>query len=223
MRKTGRDPKKLRAGLADGLFRAVDSDGNGACDIEELGSAFSVLCSGSRDDRCMAAFEMWDEDGDGYLDVDEMAKLLTSVYKVLYASDPKVAKEMGVSPEELGRITAQDAISQLDQDGDGRLSFSEFRAWYSKPPAAKTSASASQADWVSLEETRRLTGLGRFNPAVVMEAFAVIADEDVCLLLFFVLFVSNLTFETINKLGHGFAQGLCRNSKALGAPRFVCC
>jgi len=178
MRKTGRQPSSLRHGLAEALFRAVDSDQSGGCDIEELGSAFSVLCAGSRDDRCMAAFEMWDEDGDGYLDVEEMSKLLTSVYKVLYASDPKVAVEMGVPPHELGAITAQAAVDEYDTDGDGRLNYNEFRAWYSKPAATSAALPRDNNDWVSLEETRRLTGLGRFNSAVVMEAFAVVADED---------------------------------------------
>jgi Ca2+-binding EF-hand superfamily protein len=182
MQRAGRDPAKQRPGMAEALFKAVDSDGSGGCDIEELGSAFSVLCAGSRDDRCMAAFEMWDEDGDGFLDAHEMGKLLTSVYKVLYASNPSVEREMGVSAEELGRITAHDAIEQLDTDGDGRLNFSEFRAWYSKPmqPLRGSAEEAKPKDgsWVSLEETRRLTGLGRFNPAVVMEAFAVVADDE---------------------------------------------
>lgn len=199
-RSTGRDPHSFPPGMADALFDAVDTDGSGGCDVEELGSAFSVLCQGSRDERCIAAFNMWDEDGDGFLSAEEMSKLLTSVFKVLYASDPSIRDQMGVGPEELGRITAQDAVDSMDADSDGRVSFSEFREWYSKPSSslmpstAPKSAStapsipdtsfsvssddAADASWVTLEETRRLTGLGRFNPGVVMEAFAVVADEE---------------------------------------------
>jgi len=189
-RVTQRDPRAIPRELSDSLFDAVDTDGSGGCDVEELGSAFSVLCQGSRDERCIAAFELWDADGDGYLSTDEMARLLTSVFKVLYASNPDVEAEMGVSPDELGRITAQDAVDSMDEDRDGRVSFSEFRKWYSKPATAAVlggtamanagsrGGPSSDSSWVTLEETRRLTGLGRFNPAVVMEAFALVADNE---------------------------------------------
>ena len=47
------------------LFDLFDTDGNGVVDFAELGSGLSVLCGGNRDSKVQAAFDLYDENGDG--------------------------------------------------------------------------------------------------------------------------------------------------------------
>ena len=88
-------------GVVDRLFETFDADGNGVVDFSELASGLSVLCGGSREDKVEAAFALYDLDGDGTISLDEMTTYLTSVFKVMYETQPGTAERMGVSAEEL--------------------------------------------------------------------------------------------------------------------------
>lgn len=114
------------------LFVIFDSDQNGIIDHKELASGLSVLCAGSKEDKVRAAFTLYDLNSDGFISLHEMTHYLTSVFKVLLAANPAAARKMGVSPEELGKITAEQCFTEADLDADGRLSMDEFSAWYTK-------------------------------------------------------------------------------------------
>ncbi len=64
-----------------------------------------------------------DANGDGFISVEEMLQYLTSVFRVLYASEPGVAERAGVSAEELAESTTLHAFQTADVNGDGLLSF----------------------------------------------------------------------------------------------------
>jgi len=112
------------------LFDMFDSDGNGIVDFRELSSGLSVLCSGTRDEKVRAAFSLYDYNRDGFISLDEMTKYITSVFKVMFESNPGTREAMGVSAEELGRVTAERAFTDCDANHDGQLSFEEFKQWY---------------------------------------------------------------------------------------------
>ena len=116
--------------VVDRLFATFDTDGNGSVDFSELASGLSVLCGGSRDEKVEAAFALYDFNGDGFISLDEMTRYLTSVFKVLYETQPGTREQMGVEPEELAAVTAEQAFEEADANGDGQLSFDEFKAWY---------------------------------------------------------------------------------------------
>jgi len=61
----------------------------------------------------MAAFQDFDRDGDGFVDMNEMVGVL----------EPK-----GFTPEQV-----QVLIQKHDSDGDGRLNYSEFAAFWDIP------------------------------------------------------------------------------------------
>ncbi|RLN77040.1 hypothetical protein BBJ28_00008459, partial [Nothophytophthora sp. Chile5] len=109
-----------------------DEDHNGSVDFCELSSGLSVLCGGSREEKVRAAFALYDFNQDGFISLDEMVRYLSSVFKVLYETSPGTDAKLGVLPEELATITAEQCFLEADLNQDGKLSFDEFVAWYSK-------------------------------------------------------------------------------------------
>ena len=60
-----------------------------------------------------------------------MERYLLSVYKVMFALSRKTREDVGVSAEELAALTTDECFKSADLDKDGRLSFDEFKKWYS--------------------------------------------------------------------------------------------
>merc|ERR1712060_523899 len=94
----------------------------------------SLLCAGSEDDKIHAVFNVFDENGDGFISMDEMFKFLTSVFKVvLTPSVMGVIHSMGVtvdSPEDLASVTALECFKTADLNHDGKLSVAEFKSFF---------------------------------------------------------------------------------------------
>ncbi|KAG6622003.1 uncharacterized protein IUM83_07411 [Phytophthora cinnamomi] len=178
--------EKLRAKMvADRLYDVFDRDGNGQIDFSELASGLSVLCKGARDAKVKAAFRLYDFNADGFISLDEMKRYLTSIFKVLYEVQPEMRQETGVSPEELGVVTAEQAFQEADANHDGKLSYDEFLTWYNSPAQAGISSAVaknaivdSSLHWMPLNEIKQLTNLAQYEPEEVFEIFAGEADED---------------------------------------------
>lgn len=113
------------------LFVMFDADGNGVVDFTELASGLSVLCGGSREDKARIAFQLYDYDGDGVITLEEMTRYLTSVFSVMYATNPSAqASAGGLSVPELAVATAEEAFAEADVDGTGELTWENFYAWF---------------------------------------------------------------------------------------------
>lgn len=180
------EAEKLRAKVvADRLFDVFDQDGNGHIDFSELASGLSVLCKGARDAKVKAAFRLYDFNGDGYISLDEMKRYLTAIFRVLYEVQPEMRQETGVSAEELGIVTAEQAFLEADQNQDGKLSYDEFLTWYTSPSqagissiVAKSAVVDSSLRWMPLNEIKQLTSLAQYEPDEVFEIFAGEADNN---------------------------------------------
>jgi Ca2+-binding EF-hand superfamily protein len=85
------------------------------------------------DDKVRAAFRLYDTDGNGFIDPSEMEHYLLSVYKVTFSTHPEAVAGLGpkMTPEKLARATTRQIFKDVDVNGDGQLSFEEFREWYS--------------------------------------------------------------------------------------------
>ena len=141
--------------------------------FSELCAGLSILTNGDHADKASLAFLCFDEDDDGYISKEEMVKYMTSVFKVLYQIDEGEMQKSGVAADELAVNVADDVFETFDVDNDGKLSFAEFVAYTSgENPDPK------QAVEITLEEARRVTRLGEYEPQIAFEAFALCADEN---------------------------------------------
>ena len=95
-------------GKVRSIFDSVDTDGNGVIDYSEFCAA--ALKSGAV--RCekaiLAAFRVFDINGDGQISKAELGEVMMS---------------QGTGQEELDKL-----LDPWDADGDGQLSFEEFRS-----------------------------------------------------------------------------------------------
>ncbi len=69
-----------------------------------------------------------DLNGDGVISLDEMTDYFTHVFQTM-------AEAEGTAPsvpiDQLARATAEDCFAVADANGDGSITFDEFRVWYS--------------------------------------------------------------------------------------------
>jgi len=115
-------------GLCEHVYVAFDADGNGVLDFAEICTAFTVFCAGTVDDKVQAAFEAYDADGDGFIDRAEMYDYLVTLFSAMLRTN----KIQGAgSAQEIARATTQQAFAKADGNKDDKLSFAEFRQWYS--------------------------------------------------------------------------------------------
>jgi Ca2+-binding EF-hand superfamily protein len=90
------------------MVAAVDSDGDGFISIEEFGA----LLDDGESDALRMAFQEYDENGDGMITAEELFRALR---RVLPDEDLTVEK-------------CSEMIAGVDKDGDGLISFDEFKA-----------------------------------------------------------------------------------------------
>ncbi|EES11048.1 hypothetical protein BDA96_06G145500 [Sorghum bicolor] len=110
------------------MIARIDANGDGCVDVEEFGELYRAIMAGDssangagkegeaggeeEDDEDMReAFRVFDANGDGYITVDELAAVLSSL-----------GLKQGRTAEECRRM-----IGHVDRDGDGRVDFHEFR------------------------------------------------------------------------------------------------
>lgn len=124
-------------GIRNAVFDLFDRDDNNIVDMMELICGISLLCAGSEDDKIQAVFQVFDENGDGFISMDEMFKFLTSVFRVVLTPNViSVMNSMGVtvnSAEDLASVTALECFKTADLNHDNKLSIVEFKNWFYAP------------------------------------------------------------------------------------------
>ena len=187
--------------VVGGLFAALDADGSGCLSPAELATGLSVLCGGPSEDKVQAAFDLFDQNGDGTISRPEMETYLRAMFAVIFFVNPEAEAEVGpgVTPLELAKATASQAFIDNDRNGDGVLSREEFNAWYMTGGVmqmqmqtqmqtvreATSSASASalalapvdlQPAWLTLSSLRAVTTFGSYAAGDVFDVFAGACD-----------------------------------------------
>ena len=155
------DETKLRQVL-NHLFRMFDTNNDSTVDAAELLAGLSALVGGKRDDKTKIAFMLFDTSGDGFIQLEEMARYLYCVYRVIYAAEPSTRERVGNLPErELAVKTAQEAFEKADTNNDSKLSYEEFKAWYTGASdfASRMSNKVDDILMMSLEEVRHVLNI----------------------------------------------------------------
>ena len=94
------------------MIVAVDTNGDGEIDFDEFLALMRLRMGESGDDaekHLRDVFDMFDADGSGCIDRNEMRALMK-----------KLAQDL--TEEEITQI-----MEEVDQDGDGEISFDEFK------------------------------------------------------------------------------------------------
>ncbi|XP_062183663.1 probable calcium-binding protein CML22 [Phragmites australis] len=110
------------------MIALIDANGDGCVDVEEFGELYRAIMAGDKaegkgsrggeeegedgeeDEDMREAFRVFDANGDGYITVDELGVVLSSL-----------GLKQGRTAEECRRM-----IGRVDRDGDGRVDFGEF-------------------------------------------------------------------------------------------------
>lgn len=96
--------------MVNQLFRVLDDDGGGTLSWHELFVGLSQVMTGTNEERAAFYFDMYDVDGSGEMDHDEILHMLLSSQQ---------AQEKSVE-------TANRVLAVLDEDGDGTVTIDEF-------------------------------------------------------------------------------------------------
>ncbi|XP_018548491.1 guanylate cyclase activator 1g [Lates calcarifer] len=99
------------------IFHSFDTNQDNALDFLEYVAALHLIFRGNLEDRLKWSFKMYDKDGNGKLDRQEVKRIIRIIYKIkLRTSD------ISMTPTEIC-----DRIFELvDQNNDGQITLSEF-------------------------------------------------------------------------------------------------
>lgn len=112
--------------FVDRMFALFDEDGDGTIDFREFICGLSVFCEkGTIDEKLKFSFRIYDFDGDGCISRDEL-------YQLLKAS--LVENSLGIPEEQLSSLVDA-TFAEADTDGDGKISFEEYRVLVTKHPS----------------------------------------------------------------------------------------
>jgi calcium-dependent protein kinase len=104
--------KDLSQEEVDAIFKRVNFRGTGAIDYSEFVVASMFEKNLLDDARLQAAFKMFDTDGDGFIDADNLKKVLKNFGELMDGMDDYINNKI---------------IKEFDHDGDGQISYEEFK------------------------------------------------------------------------------------------------
>lgn len=104
--------KDLSQEEVEAIFKRVNFRGTGAIDYSEFVVASMFEKNLLDDARLQAAFKMFDNDGDGFIDADNLKKVL---------------KKFGEVQADMDDYINNKIIKEFDHDGDGQISYEEFK------------------------------------------------------------------------------------------------
>mmetsp|Transcript_6871 Transcript_6871/g.10050 ORF Transcript_6871/g.10050 Transcript_6871/m.10050 type:complete len:189 (+) Transcript_6871:62-628(+) len=106
------------------LFKILDRDDSGEVDFSEFIVSLSVGTKGSADEKLKWAFNIYDFDGNGTIELPEMEKLLTGIFKMAETHDGDDFDEEAFNKQV--KIRSKRIFDKMDTDGDGELTLEEF-------------------------------------------------------------------------------------------------
>ncbi|KAK8556322.1 hypothetical protein V6N13_064361 [Hibiscus sabdariffa] len=94
------------------MIERIDVNGDMCIDIDEFSELYRTIMDNKDEEEDMReAFDVFDQNGDGYISVEELRSVLESL-----------GLKQGKAIEDCKRM-----IRRVDEDGDGRVNFTEFK------------------------------------------------------------------------------------------------
>lgn len=110
-------------------FRTFDKNNDGTIDFREFLCSLSIISRGTQDEKLTWAFSMYDIDGSGTINREEMLEIVRSVFKVTGSNKVSLPKDES-TPERM----AHKMFSRLDINKDGNINREEFIAGAKQHP-----------------------------------------------------------------------------------------
>ena len=101
------------------IFRTFDIDKDGTICFFEFLFAINIMGSGTAEEKLMWSFKMFDIDENHYIDLNEMTKIINSIYGVLGSDADIITDQM---PED----RAEAIFCRLDKNDDQMITQQEF-------------------------------------------------------------------------------------------------
>mmetsp|Transcript_13870 Transcript_13870/g.11853 ORF Transcript_13870/g.11853 Transcript_13870/m.11853 type:complete len:117 (-) Transcript_13870:331-681(-) len=103
--------------LIEDIFNSIDIEKEGRIDFRDFICALSIIKGGTLEDKLRLAFLAYDSDHNGFIDKNELSRLLRA---------SAFSKGLLIDDKEL-RETVDRVFPLCDQNNDGKLSFTEFK------------------------------------------------------------------------------------------------
>eukprot|EP01100_Stratorugosa_tubuloviscum_P001624 TRINITY_DN1368_c0_g1_i1.p1 TRINITY_DN1368_c0_g1~~TRINITY_DN1368_c0_g1_i1.p1 ORF type:complete len:208 (-),score=90.71 TRINITY_DN1368_c0_g1_i1:134-757(-) len=127
--------------FASRIFDVLDSDKNGVIDKKEFFSGLALVGKGSPEEKILLTFKAFDKDGSNTISSDELRDMFITAWisgvKILMAQQNKddfTNDELKQYAEENITPFAIETFYNIDINGDGQLSFEEFKNYASSNP-----------------------------------------------------------------------------------------
>lgn len=114
--------------LIGNLFLIFDKDGDGVVDLGEIFCGISLLCAGSKGEKLKAAFDLFDESCDGFMQFEELLRYFEAIFTLTLHG---MQAETKVPIDKLARATAKNCFKSYNQDiFTGKLSYYMIKEWH---------------------------------------------------------------------------------------------
>jgi len=115
--------------LQDLIFNVFDDNKDGSINFQEFVTALSVMTRGDPNEKLEFAFSMYDLDGNGYIDKEEMTQIMEAFYKLV---GPLVT--FSGKKYDTPTILVEEFFEAMDTNKDGRISIEEYKEGALKNP-----------------------------------------------------------------------------------------
>jgi len=117
------------------MFQLLDKDSESSVPLRDIQSAFLMLVQGSKSDKLVAAFNLFDGDSDGALTKAELSRFLATFLATLVSMSSSVSSAQVPSLRPLLQETVDEVatlVMEDREDPEGRVTFPAFGAWYNE-------------------------------------------------------------------------------------------
>ncbi|XP_071501185.1 NADPH oxidase 5-like [Diadema antillarum] len=134
--------------FAERFFELIDTDRSGSISLKELIGALRLLVYGSPQDKLHFLFQVYDADGSGFIEFDELKTVLHSC---------TAESALTLSDETLTELT-EILFDDADVDGDGQVSFEELSDQLKRYPGITANLTISAAEWLNPRASKKKKG-----------------------------------------------------------------